>query len=200
MRGGVDGFAIVIAVGLMVIEVGFVRRGVGVSERAGATEREGRGEEDRGGAAIETCSHCFVFVLGARSVNAGTGRFGSPQYRSRRLSRSNQESSASGFFARVLSSDASRRATFFTSSAAGSVSGRIPRSIRVLRTAPLLLMCSFEISSSLRSWFSRELKMVISAAKSFALRMIVGAKSANGRLAGTFQWDFICWVVFSNKA
>jgi hypothetical protein len=48
--------------------------------------------------------------------------------------------------------------------------------------------------------FFAGMKMVISAAKSFALRMIVGAKSANGRLAGTFQCDFICWVVFSNKA
>ena len=44
MRGGVDGFAVVIAIGLVVIEVGFVRGGVGVS--GGRVEREKGGEED----------------------------------------------------------------------------------------------------------------------------------------------------------
>ena len=41
-----DGFAVVIAIGPVVIEVGFVRGGVGVGERGGAVEREKGGEED----------------------------------------------------------------------------------------------------------------------------------------------------------
>ena len=41
----------------------------------------------------------------------------------------------SGFFRDFFSSDANRRSTFFTSSAAASSSGRIPRLIRVRRTA-----------------------------------------------------------------
>jgi hypothetical protein len=65
MRGGMDGFSVVIAIGLVVIEIGLVRGGVGVGERGGAIERESGGEEEceeiRGGAAMKTCCHCFCF-------------------------------------------------------------------------------------------------------------------------------------------
>jgi hypothetical protein len=61
MRRGVDGFAVVIAIGLVVIEVRLVRGGVRVGERVGATECKGGGEENRGGAPIETCRHYFYF-------------------------------------------------------------------------------------------------------------------------------------------
>ena len=50
MRGGVDGIAVVIAVGLVVIEVGFVRGGIGVGVSGGAIQREESREEHRGGA------------------------------------------------------------------------------------------------------------------------------------------------------
>ena len=53
---------------------------------------------------------------------------------------------------------------------------------------------------SLVSEFSRALKMVISVAKSLALRMMVGAKSASGRPAGTFHWGFMAWVDLPKRA
>jgi hypothetical protein len=59
------------------------------------------------------------------------------------------ESSELGLFKEALFSDARRRSTFFTSSAAARLSGRMPRSSSVLRTASLLVMCSFEIALSL---------------------------------------------------
>lgn len=44
------------------------------------------------------------------------------------------------------------------------------------------------------------LKIVISVAKSFACRMIVGAQSANGRLSDTFHYVFIACVDIPNSA
>ena len=46
MRRGVDGFAVVIAIGLVVVEVRLVWGGVRVGECGGAIERQGGGEED----------------------------------------------------------------------------------------------------------------------------------------------------------
>lgn len=67
--GGVDRLAVVIAIGLMVIEVGFVRGGIGVGVRGEGGKREEGGEEDWGGVEKETFRHffCFCFVL-ARGV------------------------------------------------------------------------------------------------------------------------------------
>lgn len=93
----------------------------------------------------------------------------------------------SGFARDFLFSDAIRLSTFLTSSAGERLSGRIPRLIRVLRTSALLVTCSAEISRSRVIWCARALNIVISVAKSFAFRMIVGAKSASGRLSGTFH-------------
>lgn len=54
----------------------------------------------------------------------------------------------------------------------------------VLRTAVLLVMCSLEMADSVPMRCCRALKMVISVAKSLAFKMIVGAKSASGRVSG----------------
>lgn len=88
---------------------------------------------------------------------------------------------ANAFF----SSDLSLRSTFLTSSAGGRFSGTIPRSSSILRTARLLSTCSTEIGASPRRFLAWTLTLVISAAKSLALMLMVGRKSANGRVSGT---------------
>ena len=71
---------------------------------------------------------------------------------------------------------------------------------KVSRTAWLFVTCSLEITASLSIWCCLALKMVISAAKSFAFRMMVGAKSANGRLSGTCHYAFMACVVLPKSA
>ncbi len=63
----------------------------------------------------------------------------------------------------------------------------------------LFVTCSREIADSLFIPCWRALKIVISVAKSLAFKMIVGAKSARGRLSGTFHWAFIAWVDFQRE-
>lgn len=55
----------------------------------------------------------------------------------------------SGFFRVFFSSEIRRRSTFFTSSSGRKDSGRMPRSMRVWRTASLLVTCSLEMADSL---------------------------------------------------
>lgn len=73
------------------------------------------------------------------------------------------------------------------------LSGRMPRSNSVLRTASLFVLCSPEIAASAPIWCCRALKIVISVAKSLALRMMVGAKSASGSDTHRFIADNSLW-------
>ena len=76
----------------------------------------------------------------------------------------------------------------------------MPRSRSVRRTASLLVICSREMAGSVVIWCWRALKIVISAAKSLAFKMMVGAKSAKGRLSGTFHCAFMACVDCPNRA
>ena len=95
---------------------------------------------------------------------------------------------------------ANLRSTFFTSSSAGKSSGTTPRSNRIRRTAALLSICSCVIIVSLCKSLVCTFTLVSSAAKSLALMLIVGRKSANGRLAGTFIFRFNVAVLNRNNA
>ena len=99
-----------------------------------------------------------------------------------------------------FSSDLSLRSTFFTSSPGGSCSGTIPRCRSMSRTAALLSTCSFPISCCPYKSFCCTLTEVISAAKSLALILIVGKKSANGRLSGAPNFLLSNAVSIRNKA
>jgi len=46
MGGGVDGFTVAVAVGLVVVEVGFVGSGISVSERSRRVKGKKDGQED----------------------------------------------------------------------------------------------------------------------------------------------------------
>ncbi len=87
----------------------------------------------------------------------------------------------SGFSSAFLSAAFILLSTFFTSSAGGRCSGWTPRSWSILRTARLLSICSRWISGWLWRSLSTTLWLVSSAAKSLALMVRVGRKSANGR-------------------
>lgn len=65
------------------------------------------------------------------------------------------------------------------SSSGGRFSGFMPLSSSIFRTDLLLVICSSEILPSVLNAFSFVLKMVISVAKSLALIVMVGKKSAN---------------------
>ena len=67
-------------------------------------------------------------------------------------------------FRSFFSSLAKRRSTFFTSSAGGSFSGTMPRSVSILRTAALLSICSLVIDASPCKSLDCTLTEVISAA------------------------------------
>ena len=95
---------------------------------------------------------------------------------------------------------ASLRSTFLTSSSAGKSSGTTPRSKRIRRTAALLSICSCVIVVSFCRSLACTLTLVSSAAKSLALMLIVGRKSANGRLAGTFIFRFNVEVLNRKRA
>ena len=88
------------------------------------------------------------------------------------------------FLVSNFSSDFNRRSTFFTSSPAGNCSGTIPRCSNIFLTAVLLSTCSRVIGSCPCKSFCCTFTEVISAAKSLALMLIVGRKSAKGRLSG----------------
>ena len=83
-----------------------------------------------------------------------------------------------------FSSDFNFLSTFFTSSLGGRRSGRMPRSINVLRTLALLVMCSPEISCSVCMRLTLALKMVISAAKflSTARRFVAAGYATQTRI------------------
>src|SRR5690606_17195528 len=93
-------------------------------------------------------------------------------------------------------SESSRGCTLFTSVAGGSCSGTIPLSASKPRTSLLFFTCSLVIWSSVFKPAFWMLKLVISLAKSLALMVIVGRKSASGRFSGTFKRSFISAVVF----
>ena len=104
------------------------------------------------------------------------------------------------FFKTFFFSLSNRRSTFFTSSAGGRFSGTIPLSINIWRTAALLSTCSFVMEASPFKSFVCTLTLVISAAKSFALMLIVGRKSAKGRVCGIPRRCFIILVLRRNSA
>lgn len=104
------------------------------------------------------------------------------------------------FWVNDFSSDFNRRSTFFTSSPGGNCSGIIPRCSSILLTAALLSTCSREICSCPCKSFCCTFTEVISAAKSLALMLMVGKKSAKGRLSGAPNLRFSNAVSKRNKA
>jgi len=99
-----------------------------------------------------------------------------------------------------LFSLANLRSTFFTSSAGGRSSGTIPRWMSIWRTAALLSTCSLVICVSPCRSLACTFTLVISAAKSLALMLMVGRKSAKGREAGTPILRFITLVLRRKRA
>lgn len=97
--------------------------------------------------------------------------------------------------ANFFSSDLSLRSTFFTSSSAGNASGRMLRSVRILRTSRLFLTCSCVMPGSSRRSRCFTCRWVTSLAKSLALMEMVGRKSASGRLPGTINLFFMSCVL-----
>lgn len=99
-----------------------------------------------------------------------------------------------------FSSLANLRPTFLMSSAAGRSSGTMPRCTSISRTAALFAICSLLICGSPCKSLACTFTLVISAAKSFALMLIVGRKSANGRFSGIPMRLFSMDVLSRNKA
>jgi hypothetical protein len=85
---------------------------------------------------------------------------------------------------------------FLTSSAIGKFSGSTPLFLSIFRTSKLLSTCSCVISLSPFKFLSITLWLVNSVAKSFALIVNVGRKSARGRPSGVCKILFISLAVF----
>lgn len=81
-------------------------------------------------------------------------------------------------FSTFFSSPTNFRCSFFTSSAADKFSGTMPLLFSILLTARLLSMCSFSILLCPFRSLLCAFNPVISAAKSLALILMVGKKSA----------------------
>lgn len=99
-----------------------------------------------------------------------------------------------------LASFFSRFSTFFISSPAGNCSGNMPLLTNMSLTARLLSTCSFSMEVCPYKSFCCTLTEVISAAKSLAFILIVGRKSAKGRLSGTPNLRLSSLVSIRNSA
>ncbi len=84
---------------------------------------------------------------------------------------------------------------FLRSSSAGSSSGTIPLSHRYALTHLLFFTCSAVISFSHCRFFPTIFTLVTSVAKSFALIVTAGRKSASGLFFGTHNVSFISPVL-----
>ena len=102
------------------------------------------------------------------------------------------------FFSSFFSSLLTLRSILASSGAGGRCSGTIPREMSVLRTVWWFVICSTDICHSVFMCFSLALWMVISVAKSLALRRIVGMYSAIG-FPSVFHRIFISAVLFPPK-
>ncbi len=110
-------------------------------------------------------------------------------------------SKESTLFGNFFSSVASLRSTFFASSSGGRSSGFMFRLPSRSLTSRLLLTCSPVISCSVAKSSRLILKFVISLAKSLALIVIMGKKSAKALFSGIFSLRFMSFVFIPpNKA
>lgn len=98
-------------------------------------------------------------------------------------------------FNSFLSSDFTFLSIFFKSSSAGKFSGLIPLLSGNPLTSLLFFTCSFAMATSVFKSALRIFTLVSSLAKSLALMVMVGRKSASGLLPGMPSLTFMSKVV-----